>query len=830
VSAQSYQEFLQGKMVRAPMSGFEISDNELQSVLKGHQTQICKWALRGGRRAIFAAFGLGKSFMQLSIMNAILKRFGGKLIIVAPLGVRQEFFKDAAKLGIEITFIKSDFEAKKDGIYLTNYEPVRDGKIDPAQFIAATLDEASVLRSYGSKTYQTFLDIFKNVRFRYVATATPSPNRYKEIIHYSAFLGIMDSGQALTRFFQRDSEKANNLTLYPHKEAEFWLWVSSWAVFLQKPSDLGFSDDGYDLPPIEVRWHEIQTNSLSGGFERDGQGVLIKDAALGLPGQAKERRETLIKRVEKTVEIINAEPENNFVIWHDLEDERHAIQKAVPDAVSVYGTQDLEDRERCIREFSEGKNRILSTKPSVAGSGTNIQPFCHRAIYFGIGHKFNDFIQSIHRLQRFQQQYPVVIDLIYTEQEHQIRRSLEAKWSQHNEMVAKMSDIIREYGLNQDALALSVKRSMGVARQKARGENWYVANNDCVEECALIEDNSVDLIVTSVPFSNHYEYTASFNDFGHTDSNDHFFAQMDFLTPELLRILKPGRLACIHVKDRILFGNTTGLGMPTVSPFHMETCFHYRKHGFAYMGMITVVTDVVRENNGTYRLGYTEMRKDGSKMGVGSPEYILLMRKLPTDLSRAYADDPVTKALDEYSLARWQIDAHAFWRADGKALRTVEELAAMQPSMLASEFTKNSLRQPYNYDDHVAVAKALGDRDALPTQFMAVAPGSPDPDVWTDIVRMKTLNALQSYKGLEQHVCPFQLEIVERLIRRYSNKGELVFDPFGGLFTVPYEAIALGRRGRAVELNPDYYRDGIKHLERRERELAIPDLFGAAAE
>ena len=500
MSAQSYQEFLQGKMVRALMSGFEISDNELPSVLKGHQTQICKWALRGGRRAIFAAFGLGKSFIQLSIMNAILNRFGGKLIIVAPLGVRQEFFKDAAKLGIKITFIKSDIEAKKDGIYLTNYEPVRDGKIDTAQFIAATLDEASVLRSYGSKTYQTFLDIFKNVRFRYVATATPSPNRYKEIIHYSAFLGIMDSGQALTRFFQRDSEKANNLTLYPHKEAEFWLWVSSWAVFLQKPSDLGFSDDGYDLPPIEVRWHEIQTNSLSGGFERDGQGVLIKDAALGLPGQAKERRETLIKRVEKTVEIINAEPENHFVIWHDLEDERHAIQKAVSDAVSVYGTQDLEDRERCIREFSEGKNRILSTKPSVAGSGTNIQPFCHRAIYFGIGHKFNDFIQSIHRLQRFQQQYPVIIDLIYTEQEHQIRRSLEAKWSQHNEMVAKMSDIIREYGLNQDALALSVKRSMGVARQEARGENWHVANNDCVEECALIEDNSVDLIVTSVPF------------------------------------------------------------------------------------------------------------------------------------------------------------------------------------------------------------------------------------------------------------------------------------------------------------------------------------------
>jgi DNA modification methylase len=825
----AYQKFLEAKIVSAPMTGFQVADCDLPDILKGHQTAICKWAIQGGCRAIFAAFGLGKSFMQLAILNAIIKHFGGRALIIAPLGVRQEFIRDAEKLALEIKFIRSLAEAAADGIYITNYETVRDGKLDPNAFIAVSLDEASVLRSYGSKTYQTFLAIFKTVRFRFVATATPSPNRYKELIHYAGFLGIMDTGQALTRFFQRDSEKANNLTLYPHKEKEFWLWVSSWAIFLQKPSDLGYTDDGYDLPPINVTWHEVKTDLAGAGYDRDGQGVLIKDSIMGLANEAKERRETLPARIAKMKEIIGADPESHMIIWHDLEAERAAIEKALPKSVSVYGTQDLEKREQAIIDFSDGKFQYLGAKPVIAGSGCNFQRHCHKAIFIGIGHKFNDFIQAIFRIQRFMQKHPVEIEIIYAESEREVRRDLETKWTRHNEMVEKMSEIIREYGLNQAAMASALTRSIGVKRTEARGESWHVANNDCIEEVKTIEDNSIDLIVTSIPFSNHYEYTPSYNDFGHTDSDDHFFGQMDFLTPELLRILKPGRLACIHVKDRILFGSVTGFGTPTVNPFHAKTLFHYQAHGFAFMGMITVVTDVVRENNGTYRLGYTEMRKDSSKMGVGSPEYVLLMRKLPTDRSKAYADDRVTKAMDDYSLARWQIDAHAFWRSNGIGLLSADELAALPPSVLATEFTKQSLGKPYDYDEHVEIAEALLERHALPSTFMAVAPGSPDPDVWHDVVRMKTLNSEQSNAGYEKHVCPFQIDIVERLIRRYSNKAELVFDPFGGLFTVPHQAITLGRRGRAVELNANYYRDGIRHLEKKERELSVPDLFARDA-
>jgi len=266
-----YADFLKCKVRLAPVSGFDVEDHEINPILKAHQRDIVKWAVRGGRRAIFAAFGLGKSVIQIEIMRIVTQRVAGRGLIILPLGVRQEFKRDGQMLGVNVKFIRRIEEAGETGLYMTNYETVRDGKLDPNEFQAVTLDEASVLRSYGSKTYQTFLDLFSSSRFRFVATATPSPNRYKELIHYAGFLGIMDTGQALTRFFQRDSIKANNLTLYPHKEREFWLWLNSWAIFLQKPSDLGHSDEGYDLPPFKVFYHEVQTDLADGGIDRDGQ-------------------------------------------------------------------------------------------------------------------------------------------------------------------------------------------------------------------------------------------------------------------------------------------------------------------------------------------------------------------------------------------------------------------------------------------------------------------------------------------------------------------------------------------------------------------------------
>ena len=906
----TYDEFLREKVRFDRTFGFE--PGPVNPILKGHQAQIVQWAVRGGRRAIFAAFGLGKSVMQLEVLRLILAEKGGRALIIAPLGVRQEFRRDAAMLGQSITFVRWTHEVDGPGLYLTNYESIRDGRLDPSLFVAVSLDEASVLRSYGSKTYQSFLDVLSDIPYRFVATATPSPNRFKELIHYAGFLGIMDTGQALTRFFQRDSTKANNLTLHPHKRVEFHLWLSTWAAFLQRPSDicecschahtppskasgsegsrprrgaprlsatapgsvnatvaevmssqprtcdpeessvadasgpgmevkeLGHTtsgdqcmigagdqitrtgpttaaeelpsanvgmnsptssqtwashqtdtrstastttattspgtaagrrpasrpttgghaegpcpcDDGYVLPAIDVRFHEVAVDHLSGAqVDRDGQAHLFKGAALGVVGAAREKRETLDARVAKMAELVNESPADHFILWHDLEDERRAIKRALPDAVEVFGTLDLDVREQRIIDFSEGRSRLLATKPEISGSGCNFQRHCHRAIFVGVGFDFNDFYQAVHRIHRFQQDQPVRIDIIHAESEREVVRTLMEKWRRHEELTENMTDVIREHGLDPAAISEALTRSMGVERVEVSGEGWLVANNDCVIETQGMDENSVDLIVTSIPFSNHYEYTPSYNDFGHTDDNDHFWSQMDYLTPELLRVLRPGRVYACHVKDRILFGNVTGAGIPTVSPFHAEALMHGRRHGFDYMGMITVVTDVVRENNQTYRLGWTEMSKDGTKMGVGSPEYILLFHKPQTDRSRGYADTPVTKDKQRYTRARWQVDAHAFWRSSGDRPVTPEELAAMPVEQRSKAFTEQTLREIYDYESHIKVGEILDGKGALPATFMSLAPGSWHPEVWHDVNRMLTLNTEQSRRAQTMHVC-----------------------------------------------------------------------------
>jgi hypothetical protein len=279
------------------------------------------------------------------------------------------------------------------------------------------------------------------------------------------------------------------------------------------------------------------------------------------------------------------------------------------------------------------------------------------------------------------------------------------------------------------------------------------------------------------------------------------------------------------VKDRVLFGNATGTGMPTIEPFHALCIQHYMNHGFQYFGMITVVTDVVRENNQTYRLGWSEQCKDGTKMGVGCPEYILLFRKLPSDTSKAYADVPVTKSKEEYTRAQWQIDAHAFWPSSGVRRLTKDELAAMPVDRLQAAYRKYSRETIYDYNEHVELAKKLDEKGKLPASFMVVAPGSWSDEVWDDINRMKTLNTSQSRKRQQMHVCPLQIDIVERLINRYTNKGDVVYDPFGGLMTVPECAVRMGRYGIGCELNTGYFRDGVGYLKAAELKVDMPTLL-----
>ena len=995
MSGVSYQEFLKAKISIATVDERLRIVAEPHPAMKPHQAACVRWLVEGGRRALFASFGLGKTLMQLDAVRIVLAAHGGRGLIVAPLGVRQEFTRDAKILGLAPRFIRSIEEAGEIGIYLTNYETVRDGKLDPNQFTVCSLDEASCLRGFGgSKTFREFMRLFAEVKFRFVATATPSPNEYIELLAYAAFLGVMEVGEAKTRFFKRNSEKADQLTLHPHKEREFWLWVASWALFVQTPSDLGFSDEGYVLPPLKVTFHEVKTDLLGKQADRGGQFQLLRDAAIGVQDAAREKRATMHDRVAQIMEIIAHERQageaavsarilpkeqgapagpatgagqeelrrqtgglrseaqkssvetvwsgdghlsghsgcsggrlrdlhvqpsdqangggslspdgrgsgdtlpavqhgvgpvrglsgpdhrssglpDQIVIWCDLNDEQRLIERRLAAAgvsfSSLDGQHSIEEREALLAAWREKRTSVLLTKPVMYGAGVNLQQ-SHTMIFAGIGFKAQDFIQALHRQYRFLQSHPVTVRIIHAESEREILRTLLRRWEQHKQQAAIMSEIIREYGLSAAAMAKALERSLGTERVEVLGDRYRLVNADTVEETARMPTNSVGLIVSSIPFSTQYEYTPSYNDFGHTDDDDHFWQQMGFLIPELLRVLKPGRLAAIHVKDRIIPGGINGLGFQTLSTFHMDCAREFRRHGFAYMGMKTITTDVVRENNQTYRLGWTEQCKDGSKMSFGVPEYLMLFRKPPSDLSNSYADERVVKdkkwRVDEkadeppkggnwapredgswvdvetqdiwrpghnqpgywlnpdgYSRARWQLDAHAFTRSCGNRLLTPEETVGLAAADVFKLWREFNTRAVYEFEHHVKICEAFEERGQLPSGFMLMPPHSPHPDVWTDITRMLSANTLQAAKGKELHLCPLQFDIVDRAIAQWSMKGDVVFDPFGGLMTVPMRAVMQGRIGWGTELNPRYFLDGCKYVEAAARAIEVPSLF-----
>lgn len=887
---RSYQDFLRSKAVTAQDRGIVVSPDSLNPKLFPHQRALAAWAIRGGNRAIFASFGLGKTVIQIQILQALLRNLecatcpaplddeilipihahaGHELylpvgLIVCPLGVKGEFVRDAQEFfGLRFQYVRTNEElaehqAQGTQFFLTNYERIREGCLDPNHFKVVSLDEASVLRGFGgTKTFREFIRLFEqnpNIKHKFVATATPSPNDYIELLAYAAFLDVMDVGQAKTRFFKRDSTKADSLTLHPHKEREFWLWVSTWAVFLQKPSDLGpeFSDAGYELPAMDVHWHELPSDHSTAIPERGGQGRLLRNTAIGVTHAAREKRDSLTARITKASELIN-DPKHklesrskHWLLWHDLEDERRAIEKEFPSAFTVYGSQSLETREQYVADFSEGKIRILGAKPVLCGSGCNFQRYCHSAIFLGIGFKFNDFYQAIHRIHRFLQTHRVQLHLIYTEAEREVRRVLEEKWAKHNELVSQMTAIHPAVWARHERATFRVQRTFGCERQEVKGENFTLVRNDAILETAELPADSVHLILTSVPFSTQYEYCPSYNDFGHNDDNEKFFQQMDFLTPNLLKILQPGRICAIHVKDRIVPGGMTGLGFQTAYPFHCDCIRHYTKHGFAYLGMKTIVTDVVRENNQTYRLGWTEQCKDGSRMGVGMPEYLLLFRKPPTDRSNGYADVPVLKEKERYSRSRWQIDAHAFSRSNGKRLLSPEDFQNVPHERIFKMFRAWSQTHVYDYEQHVKLGESLetcqecghmhilptgyckcGCKGAgrLPVTFMLLQPQSWHEDVWTDITRMLSLNSAQSAAGREMHLCPMQFDLADRAIAQYTMEGETVFDPFAGIGTVPLRALKLKRQGFGIELAEGYFRDAVYYCQAAEREADSPTLF-----
>lgn len=1027
-----YRWIAENKIDIQTLSGLKVERSDLHPRLFEYQKDAVLWALRIGHGLLAERFGLGKTTQQIEILRQVHRSVGGAQLVICPLGVRQQFtHEDGPAMGVQFTYVRTDAEASKaletSPFLITNYERVRDGGITAnwltANVTGVCMDEAAILGNLGTKTQDQFQLIFDGIQYKWAATATPAPNDYRQLIYFGDFFDEMDDGQALTRWFGRNPDKAGDLQLLPNMEQEFWMWVSSWALFIEKPSDLSsaYSDDGFEMPELNIVWHRLTSDHTKAWdiVDNSGQHFLLKDTTAGVTQAAREKRDSMDIRISELMKValqlsnteqtfsnrgndengtgaqqrvlrgeqrerkssvaevlpreqgknrqgskkgvhggipenvptaeadargngnqesetqrairqrsgIQGESENasqrewaeasfdetqwqaasgvrdnasglrfdsgetermlcdlrsigeqsessesaqallrgsrsrdgqgarvalptlqlwnralsgqpgeaasggglprQFLVWCHLNDEQRNIEKALENAgiatSSVYGSLDIDETEKRLFAWKRRETQAFLAKPQQMGNGINMQQ-CSDAIYVGLNFKFRDFIQSVHRIHRYGQDKPVTIHIVHTDAEDAVRDALIRKWKQHDALMERMRDIVHEFGLIRESLVSGLRRSIGVSRHETNGAAWHVVNNDTVLESFMLPDESIDAIVTSIPFGNHYEYSANRNDFGFNPTDDVFWKQMDFLIPSLFRALKPGRMAAIHVKDRLLYGHQTPHGMMEVDYFSDDCNRAFRKHGFVSYGRITIPTDVVRENNSTNRLGWTENSKDSTKMGVGMPEYVLLFRKPQTDKSRSYADEPVRKDKQVYTRARWQTDAHQLWRTDGVSIGeippmlTQDDINGMDGSMMY-RWWRNRMRAgvPYNHEEHVRLCEMVGAR--LPSKFMLfptiVAEGE-DEYVWTDILFMRTLNMANARRRLAKHVCPFPMDIPRRLVVRYSNPGDVILDPFNGLGTVPYVALQEGRQAIGFELNQDYYRISCNYLTEQE--------------
>jgi DNA methylase len=895
----NYEEFLLSKIKVADRGGFQCDRSFLHPSLRPDQADIVQWAVELGRALVAPDAGMGKTRIGIEVCRVIRSIAGGKALVVTELGAADTFVDqdpeigEGAAMGLRIDYVTNQAEAivSPCDIVVTNYERVRDGNFDFAAFSVVWLDEGNYVKNMASETTEVLKAELAKVKYKFIATATPSPNEQLELINYAHVLGICDRGQILTRFFQRNSVKAGELTLHPQHEQDFWLWVHSWCIAITSPKDLGYDYPGFELPKLNVHWIEVPIGKgINAGKEKDGQARLFIESRSGLSEAARIKRESIESRVYKALEIRSQKPDEHFILWHHLEDERKAIKNMMDfdgkKFGELYGSQAWEIRERNIIAFTKGELTDLSTKPSVSGVGCNFQKHCWNEIFVGITDSFNDIYQALKRVYRFYNpSNEVNVWLLYTPEEYDIVLNLKRKWAEHDLMRDKMREIIKTYGLNHSKYIEEKRRSFLTKRLVTTGQSFTHVNNDAVFELDNLADNSVQMGLSSFPFGNHYEYTDKYNDFGHNQTNQDFIKQLDFLIPKLLRVLAPGRIFAVHLKNRIHYGSVTGLGFSTLHRFTHLVCDAMEKNGFYTIGYHYIPTDVVAENNQTYRLGYTEMKKDSTKMGAGIPEEIWIFRKPPTSNSNAYADEPVKHdgpvkvfccptcgyksdlenyrrvSPDEvivevgfdrfdsgsgqwvecpdcknivnaqliqdggYSLAHWQIDADAFWKSSGNRYLTPNEMMAWGLDKIQSWWKRFNKSTIYDYDQHVALLKELDEKDKLSRLFTTLPLQSTTDFILNDMNRMQGLNLEQSRRKLQNHICPMPFDEVDRMIEMYSNPGDLILDPFGGLATTGVRAIKKKRRAYIIELNETYSKSGVIYLKEAEYKNEIPTLF-----
>lgn len=630
-----YNAFLQTKQTLAASYGVEISPSSINEKLFPFQRDLTRWAARKGRSAIFADTGLGKTFMQVEWARVM----GSDTLIIAPLSVARQTVREAGKLGIEVVYVRHQKEIEShpvDKIFITNYEMTDN--FDFSYFGAVVLDESSILKSLDGKTRQRLTDLCRDVPYRLCCTATPAPNDIAEIANHAEFLGIMTRVDMLATYFVHDDD---GYRLKGHAEEPFFRWLASWGMSIRKPSDLGYPNDGYELPQLD-----IQPVYVGSDYKPDNQ--LFFTGLDGITGRLDVRRKTLQERCEKAAEIANGN-NDQWIIWCGLDDEQQTIEKLIPGCVSVYGRHSPDEKAEMLESFQDGKFRVLVTKPKIAGFGMNFQN-AHNMAFVGLSDSFETYYQCIRREYRFGQTQPVSVKIILSEIEDEIYQNVLNKEAEANRMSQKLIENVQQY--EREEIGGDGQDSWQYKTDTAEGKTWKVMLGDSCERMTEISDETIGFSVYSPPFMSLYTYSPTARDLGNSKSEEQFFTQYTFIIKELLRITKPGRLTAVHVAQ--VPAMLVRDGYIGLKDFRGKTIQAYIDAGWIHHGEVCIDKDPQAQAIRTKAksLLFTQLRKDSSWSRPALSDFILIFRK-PGDNAEAVHPDITNDQWIEWARPIW---------------------------------------------------------------------------------------------------------------------------------------------------------------------------------
>lgn len=754
---QAYDQFLASKLVAPAVVGIDVPPGELHPILKPFQRGEVSISLRRGRSAIFQDCGMGKTVQFLEWARQLLVRgIVPRVLGVAPLNVLDQIREEGRRLlGFDVGDARDG--SSPDGFSLVNYERLH--LIDPSRWPAVVLDESSLLKAYGGKTRTALIERFAGVPWKLCATATPAPNDVVELQNHALFLEIPGADEMLARWFVTDPTQAGAYRLKRHAVLDFWRWVSSWGRSASRPSDLGdYSDDGYNLPPLTIVDEVVEVDLLDGAD--DG---LFRVPCLSATELHREQRRTAAARAVRVRDVVRREPDEPWVIWVNTDYEADAIRAELPEIVELSGRDDEAAKLAKLRGFVDGSVRILLTKPKLGGFGLNWQ-HCARVVYSGLSYSYEQRYQTIRREWRFGQLREVFAYIVRATTEEEIHRRVEEKAVEHEEMRASLAAVVRIAG------RATAGRPRVPTTARSRGEGWELWQGDCVEVLAGMPESSVGMVLTSPPFSSLYTYSDALQDLGNSASDEEFFTHFRYAAKALLRVTKPGRLCVLHCKDLPRYQGTHGRS--GIYDFPGRLVVAMEDAGWQYHARTTIwkcPADEMRKTN-SHGLLHLQLCKDSSASRMGLPDYLLAFRKW--GLPGEEFPDPVVGHEPRY---RFRIGEYAG-------------------------------------SDPPAPPEYLDDRDPQRAYSIQVWRKYASP-VWMDIRMTDVLDSSGSREPAdERHICPIQLQVVSRAIHLWSNPGDVVIDPFGGIGSIPYVAVDLGRRGVAIELKDSYLRQAEEHL------------------